>query len=95
MLRLDVLLSAAALGASFATLASATPESVQAHVVLQQAAAPVYIAKNGADDGAPTCDDHGTDLCSTAPMSVAKNGADDGAPTCDDHGSDLCVTRSA
>jgi len=48
------------------------------------------LAKHGADDPFPGCDDHGTDIVCSGTGStgeqLAKDGADDPFPGCDDHG---------
>ena len=82
-----MLVSGVLLGAAVGTASAATVTPGY------YAASPstILLAKNGADDAVPGCDDHGTDLCLGTVEQVAKNGADDAVPGCDDNGTDVCL----
>jgi hypothetical protein len=96
--RLAVLIGGLLLGTAAGTASTAA-------VVGFYSAAPVVnvLAKHGADDPFPECDDHGTDIvCSVSGGTggtgeqLAKHGRgrDDPFPECDDHGTDIFCAKA-
>ncbi len=82
--------------AAFAISASSAFADTQATPVPQvSSGAYSQLARNGADDPVPGCDDHGTDIVCNTSAVLAKNGADDPVPGCDDHGTDIVCNASA
>jgi len=76
--------------AAFAISASSAFADTQATPVPQvSSGAYSQLARNGADDPVPGCDDHGTDIVCNASAVLAKNGADDLIDELDDSGVDF------
>ena len=94
--RLAVLMGGLLMGAAVGAASAATVAASDFY-----AAPPIVnlLAKHGADDPFPGCDDHGTDIFCAGGAGgtgeqLAKHGADDPFPECDDHGTDIFCAKA-
>lgn len=90
-------LAIAMYGMASASVFAATPNADEASgaVPTTVSSGTILLAKKGrggADDPAPGCDDHGTDICNVMMAKKGRGGMDDPVPEpgCDDHGTDVC-----